>query len=35
MASDRTIKEVIDSMTDEQLAVIKMMIALAIKQSKG
>jgi hypothetical protein len=33
MASDRTVQEVIDSMTEEQLAVMRALIALAIQQS--
>lgn len=35
MASDRTVQEVIDSMTEEQLAVMKALIAIAIQQSQG
>lgn len=34
MTNDRTVQEVIASMTDEQLAVMKALIALAIQQAQ-
>ncbi len=35
MDDERTVQEVIESMTEEQFAVMKALIALAIQQSQG